>query len=545
MITHEDGFTYQPGSLICLARWPICLVTDMAVDDPRMPDITRLLANAESLNAVASRLMQPDARDVEYALMEVEGAAVHLVMHGGIIAWVDSEKTSAKQSVADIRLSRRSQIILTATDSAHCDVSGQSTRLWVANGLVCVSSVIWQTMPSPVAVPTGFDAAATEEIAAPGSLVAASSSLVTQMPDHTAESTGLTDEPADEGVQDSIDVVGHTLAGFDHLFGQATVAVATEGMTPSPSVANVAVQSSDSSDTVRPVQTTAPADDDPGRTQTAISTTALAELREDLAEPITEPIAEPVSPVAEPADRLSAAGSRAARPRVLSGFIDSFDWDSEGIPVVAEPEVPVVAPQQSSVEVADKPRRGLVEEEDEADAPRSIPEIDATVRKDSFIELPGSSEVMVVAFACSRGHYSPPYAAHCRICGALLDQSQAVLEVPRPTLGVLKLWGGGSVFLDRGVIFGRSPRPIPGLVGPEPSLVKIEDPNRDISSQHCEVRLEDWYVTVRDLHSTNGTQVILPHRPPVTLRANDPMALEPGSRVVLANAFDFTFEVGA
>ncbi len=144
-----------------------------------------------------------------------------------------------------------------------------------------------------------------------------------------------------------------------------------------------------------------------------------------------------------------------------------------------------------------------------------------------------------------RVHYSPPYAAHCRICGQLLDQHQPVLEVPRPVLGVLKLWGGGQVWLDRGVIFGRNPRLIPGQAGPEPSLVKIEDPNRDISSQHCEIRLEDWFVTVRDLHSTNGTQVILPHRPPVTLRANDPMALEPGSRVVLANAFDFVYEVSA
>jgi hypothetical protein len=150
---------------------------------------------------------------------------------------------------------------------------------------------------------------------------------------------------------------------------------------------------------------------------------------------------------------------------------------------------------------------------------------------------------MVVAFVCPNGHYSPPYAAQCRVCGVPLDPNQSVVDVPRPVLGILRLWGGGVIQLDRGVVFGRNPRIPPDHTGLEPSLVKIEDPNRDVSAQHCEVRLEDWFVTVRDLNSTNGTQVILPHHPPVALRANDPMAMEPATRVILANAFDFVFEV--
>jgi len=150
---------------------------------------------------------------------------------------------------------------------------------------------------------------------------------------------------------------------------------------------------------------------------------------------------------------------------------------------------------------------------------------------------------MVVAFRCANGHFSPPYATQCRVCGIPLDQTQQPLEVLRPPLGVLKLWAGGTVLLDRGVIFGRNPHVIPGTVGPMPNLLKIEDPNRDVSSQHCWVRLEDWYVTVTDLNSTNGTQVVLPHRAPLTLRANDPVAIEPGTRVILASAFDFVYEV--
>ena len=154
-----------------------------------------------------------------------------------------------------------------------------------------------------------------------------------------------------------------------------------------------------------------------------------------------------------------------------------------------------------------------------------------------------SGEIMVVAFRCPNGHYSPPYVTRCRVCGSGLDQTQKPLEVPRPPLGVLTLWEGGTILLDRGVIFGRNPHLIPGRLGPVPNLLKIEDPGRDVSSQHCEVRLEDWYVTVTDLNSTNGTQVVLPNRAPMALRANDPIAIEPGTRVILADAFAFMYEV--
>ena len=171
------------------------------------------------------------------------------------------------------------------------------------------------------------------------------------------------------------------------------------------------------------------------------------------------------------------------------------------------------------------------------------PPFDATVRKTNLNGLSDAGDVMVVAFRCANGHFSPPYATRCRVCGIPLDQTQQPLEVVRPPLGVLKLWAGGTVLLDRGVIFGRNPHIVPGTQGPMPNLLKIEDPNRDVSSQHCWVRLEDWYVTVTDLNSTNGTQVILPHRAPLALRADDPVAIEPGTRVILANAFDFVYEV--
>jgi len=181
--------------------------------------------------------------------------------------------------------------------------------------------------------------------------------------------------------------------------------------------------------------------------------------------------------------------------------------------------------------------------------PQASPIVRTNEAIDSALRKPGpepaldSEAVVVAAVRCPNGHYSPPYANLCRVCGVGIDQNQTPIQIPRPPLGILRLWAGGEILLDRGVIFGRNPHLTLGVPGPQPSLVRIDDPNRDVSSQHCEVRLEDWYVSVRDLNSTNGTQVILPHRQPVALRPNDPMVIEPGTRVVLANAFDFLFEV--
>ncbi|MDR0959749.1 MAG: FHA domain-containing protein [Propionibacteriaceae bacterium] len=154
------------------------------------------------------------------------------------------------------------------------------------------------------------------------------------------------------------------------------------------------------------------------------------------------------------------------------------------------------------------------------------------------------ADILVAAVFCPSGHPNPPSAVTCRVCHQLVGPQEPV-EVPRPPLGVLRLSSGGTVILDRGVILGRNPHEIIGATGPQPNLVRIADPNKDISSQHLEVRLEDWYVTVRDLGSTNGTQVFLPHRAPIALRPNEPMTIEPGARVVLAQAFDFVFEVPA
>jgi hypothetical protein len=150
---------------------------------------------------------------------------------------------------------------------------------------------------------------------------------------------------------------------------------------------------------------------------------------------------------------------------------------------------------------------------------------------------------IVAASRCPNGHLNPPYTDLCRVCRQVVPP-QTPFEAPRPPLGSLRLSTGEVIRLaDRGVILGRNPQVIPGAPGPQPHLVRIADPGKDVSSQHLEVRLDEWFVIVRDLGSTNGTEVILPDRPAVTLRANEPMTIEPGTRVVLAQVFDFVLQV--
>ena len=148
---------------------------------------------------------------------------------------------------------------------------------------------------------------------------------------------------------------------------------------------------------------------------------------------------------------------------------------------------------------------------------------------------------MVPAVRCLFGHLNPPHATYCRVCPSPIPP-QEPFEVVRPPLGMLHMANGLDLPLDRGAVLGRNPHEVSGAPGPQPNLVRLNDANKDISSQHLEVRLEGWFVTVTDLRSTNGTQVILPGQPPITLRPDEPMTIEPGTRVILADVFEFLFE---
>ena len=540
MKTHSHDFSYTPGEFTCLANWPVCLLIDLAPSDPRLPELVGLLDGEPTIEAVVDQLSRDGVTATpSFGLIRVDQDPAPVVVHGDIRAIIDNEELPGTRFFAEAMASPLDQLSLSAGGEAP-----GSDGLRISSGVVRAATVTWRVVgdgvtPEPLAAtvppaPVIPSAPASKTPFAPAPVTPSAPTPVPPAATPVPVVSGPEDHPQPPAAAESNDD-----SVFAHLFNPS-FAISADRAADAP------VQDHSDPDPEATAFEPAVTARDPGQTQISPWTTDLSELG----------LADFDAP-----DAITPSRPATTDPTPkLPGFIESFEWEPRfaekdlGQPVAQRQPAPPVPsappPDPPTPPPAPRPPR-QDQEQPSMNTPAvalqtSLPTrsaLDSTVRKSSLTQLNGDGQVMVVAFACQRGHYSPPYATLCRICGVSLDQHQVVVEIPRPTLGVLRLWGGGTVQLDRGVIFGRNPRPIAGLVGPEASLVKIDDPGRDVSSQHCEVRLEDWYVTIRDLDSTNGTQVILPHRPPVTLRAHDPMAIEPGTRVVLANAFDFVFEV--
>jgi hypothetical protein len=249
----------------------------------------------------------------------------------------------------------------------------------------------------------------------------------------------------------------------------------------------------------------------------------------------------PPRPVSQPAATFAAAPTPDPNPAPVASPVPgpvAPPVDAEaGVSTASSAPFPVPSPAPAPALVAHPALQGLVRPPASPGAEISA---DRTINRASLVGLP--AVLMVVAARCSEGHLSPAYASSCRVCRGSIPQ-QHPIEIPRPTLGQLRLSTGGVVSLDRPAILGRNPRVPQGYVGEQPNLVRLSDPDKDVSGQHLEVSLDYWNVLVCDLGSTNGTEVILPGEMPVVLRPNDPVIIEPGTRVVMAGSISFLFEV--
>ena len=297
--------------------------------------------------------------------------------------------------------------------------------------------------------------------------------------------------------------------------------------------------------------------------------------------------AEPAEPVAEPATEPSAEPVALEDPDLVLAVAPDYDTHLDAIPPEpAAPSEPTPEPAHATLAspLTGPPPGAEGEPTDDDPADKADPEpLAVPAASDGFIAaMPWSledafaappapappaevadaghtvdgpalraaqaaqagREPLVVAVLCPQDHPNPVHATACRVCGQPLSAQQPV-EVPRPSLGVLKLANGDVVALERGAVLGRNPRLPQGWTGEQPHLVRIDDPERDVSGQHLEVRLDAWHVLVRDLGSTNGTEVALPGSEPVLLRAHEQLSIEPGTRIVLAGVFEVTYMAGA
>ncbi|WP_327095516.1 FHA domain-containing protein [Nocardia vinacea] len=143
--------------------------------------------------------------------------------------------------------------------------------------------------------------------------------------------------------------------------------------------------------------------------------------------------------------------------------------------------------------------------------------------------------VKVMGFKCARAHPSDPRSAFCTVCGMPVDQTQQLIEVVRPPLGMLVLDDGMTYMLAADAVLGRDPEHSEqarrGMVP-----LKVEDSSGGMSRAHAEVLLVNWDVSLVDRGSTNGTRTRLPgYRDWIRLPPHQPMGLIPGTEIMIGN----------
>jgi hypothetical protein len=90
---------------------------------------------------------------------------------------------------------------------------------------------------------------------------------------------------------------------------------------------------------------------------------------------------------------------------------------------------------------------------------------------------------------------------------------------------------GRPVRLDVVAYLGRGPKPRRVFSGEPPRLIRVESPTSEVSNTHLEIRQLGASVVLTDLHSTNGSIVVVPGSTPHRLRQGESMVVTPGTLV--------------
>jgi hypothetical protein len=195
--------------------------------------------------------------------------------------------------------------------------------------------------------------------------------------------------------------------------------------------------------------------------------------------------------------------------------------------------IAVVPPVPESIKVPPWPDpqvESLLDEPELPQAPLPVDEVEEPL-------LAGSSQTQVKGVFCIRGHFNDPMAQFCTDCGInMVQQTPALVDGPRPPLGVL-VFDDGSVYqLEQDYVIGRRPEGAPEVLSGSAQALRLEDPGGTVSRAHALVSLEGWTVRLSDHGSANGTYIALPDSPdwqPVP--PNGRVVLAPGTTIKLGN----------
>jgi hypothetical protein len=235
-----------------------------------------------------------------------------------------------------------------------------------------------------------------------------------------------------------------------------------------------------------------------------------------------------------------------ATPVAASPSVKDLPPAPEPVPVPAPPavEIPVSAPPVPPVPTPPVPPvvtppptptpdfqvESLTDDAGPAREPLPVDAVDEP--------LPvGSEQAQVKGVFCKRGHFNDPMVQFCTVCGInMVQQTPALVDGPRPPLGVL-VFDDGSVFqLEQDYVLGRQPEGAPEVVSGAARPLRLEDSGGTVSRAHALISLEGWTVRLSDHGSANGTYIAMPNSPdwqPVP--PNGRVVLAPGTTIKLGN----------
>ena len=331
-------------------------------------------------------------------------------------------------------------------------------------------------------------------------------------------SNDAADEPLEVEAEDGV------RSRFEYLYGAER---------PEYSVEQAAVRQIQNSDVI---------DDDPVPGPPSFASPPETEHREAPAPAIDDPV-----PPA-PGQAVSGPPVSAVEPK------PRFDPTPGGFFIDSVPDLsPSAPPAPAEAPSAAYQRLAATQSEGDHDGQTMLPERARELREyarqiatepaqDTSCVQATSASVgpQVLAVLCEKGHPNPTHASSCRICSSPLSNSS--VTVPRPDLGRIVLSTGEEVALDQDIIIGRRPRSTPSAGRTPARLVIVPSPGKEISRSHCEVRIDDWDVRVRDLGSNNGTYLTRPGQAPVRLDGSVSMVLTPGDIVELGEGISFRVE---
>ena len=237
--------------------------------------------------------------------------------------------------------------------------------------------------------------------------------------------------------------------------------------------------------------------------------------------PVPAPVAEAPAHVAPPVTPILAPRSSEVEDATIAEFTVS---SSRGTPAADSPAgTPVTSDTPETADAPDFGYDSLFEET----MVRSIE--DAAVRPEEEGDEHAPAEAGPAADGSKGDHdgmtmMSSDFAA-LRAARKKGKGANAVsVSTPSAPAYRLEIAGGGSEPLSSTVLVGRAPSVSKISGGQIPRLVTLTG-SEDISRNHAQFSVEGDTVVVTDLHSRNGTSIILPGRSPQLLRAGEPTSV--------------------